>query len=325
MGSPAGPRAGARAGGLDLHERDEAVDLGLGRDELCQHAAEAERVLAERGAHPVLAGGRGVAFVEDEVDDLEDGGEARGELGPAGHFEGDARLGERALGADDALGDGRLRDEEGARDLGGGEAAEQAQRERDARLGREDRVAGGKHEAEEIVAHLLVDGAGRGPARRSCSASRARPSSSWWRSRTLPRRRTSMARRFAVAISQAPGLSGMPTSGQRSSAATSASWASSSARPTSRTIRARPAMSRGDSMRQRASMVRWMSPVTAPDQSIIPAARPRSGAASPPWPGARPSGPRGRARRTRRPGGSPAGPRRRRARASSRRWPLPST
>src|SRR3989441_3401933 len=63
-----------------------------------------------------------------------------------------------------------------------------------------------------------------------------------------------MARRLAVAMSHAPGLSGTPDCGHPSSAATSASWARSSARPTSPTIRARPAMSLADSIRQTASM-----------------------------------------------------------------------
>src|SRR6058998_1596372 len=56
-------------------------------------------------------------------------------------------------------------------------------------------------------------------------------------------------------MSQAPGLSGAPDSGHCSSAATSASWARSSAMPTSPTMRARPAMSLADSIRQTASMV----------------------------------------------------------------------
>src|SRR5579875_3090735 len=77
-----------------------------------------------------------------------------------------------------------------------------------------------------------------------------------------------MARCLAAVISHAPGLSGTPLSGQRSSAVTSASCASSSASPTSRTMRARPAMSRGDSIRHTASMVRWMSvAVMATDHS----------------------------------------------------------
>src|SRR5437867_5740462 len=60
-------------------------------------------------------------------------------------------------------------------------------------------------------------------------------------------------------MSHAPGLSGTPDSGHRSSAATSASCASSSARPTSRTIRARPAMSLADSILHTASMTRCVS------------------------------------------------------------------
>src|SRR5580658_9319451 len=63
-----------------------------------------------------------------------------------------------------------------------------------------------------------------------------------------------MARCLAAAISQAPGLSGTPDFGHCSSAATRASCARSSATPTSRTIRARPAISLGDSILQTASI-----------------------------------------------------------------------
>src|SRR5439155_11418234 len=65
----ADPRAQARR--LDLHQRDEAMDLRLPRSELGQDATETERVLAERGSHPVVTGGCRVALVENEVDDLE--------------------------------------------------------------------------------------------------------------------------------------------------------------------------------------------------------------------------------------------------------------
>src|ERR1700722_20525697 len=93
--------AGTGAGGLDLHEGDEAVDFWFGGCEFGQDAAEAEGVFAEGGAHEVVAGGGGVALVEDEVDDFEDGGEAGGELGAARDFEGDVGFGEGALGAHD--------------------------------------------------------------------------------------------------------------------------------------------------------------------------------------------------------------------------------
>ena len=128
------PRAQPRR--LDLHQRDQAVHLGLVGHQLGQDAAEPQRVLAQRRPHPVVAGGRRVALVEDEVDHLEHRREPPAELGAARDLERHVRLGQRPLGAHDALRDGRLRDEERARDLLGGQPAEQAQRERDARLGR---------------------------------------------------------------------------------------------------------------------------------------------------------------------------------------------
>src|SRR5688572_30810451 len=72
----------------------------------------------------------------------------------------------------------------------------------------------------------------------------------------------SMARRFAMVTSQAPGLSGTPVFGHCSSAATSASWANSSAWPTSPTMRATPPTTRAHSMRQTASTVRLGSVIT---------------------------------------------------------------
>src|SRR6266705_471003 len=91
------------------------------------------------------------------------------------------------------------------------------------------------------------------------SRSTSRPRSSYLRSSVLRRRTRSVARCFAVAISQAPGRSGTPDAGHCSSAATRASCASSSAVPISPTTRASPAMSRADSMRQIASIARCAS------------------------------------------------------------------
>ncbi len=76
-----------------------------------------------------------------------------------------------------------------------------------------------------------------------------------WRSRSI-------ARRWAVVISHAAGLSGTPCRGQCSSAATSASWASSSALSRSPSIRARRAIRRGDSMRHTVSSLRCISRVS---------------------------------------------------------------
>src|SRR6266436_7038431 len=104
----------------------------------------------------------------------------------------------------------------------------------------------------------------------SCCASSSRPNSWCLRSRSLLRRQWSIARCLAVAMSQAPGLSGMPDCGHCSSAATRASCASSSAMPTSRTMRVSPAMMRADSMRQTASMALWVAvEVTATHHTIF--------------------------------------------------------
>ncbi len=139
------------------------MHLRLLRHELCQDPAEAQGVLAQRRSHPVVAGGRRVALVEYEVDHLEHRGQTGGEVHSAGNLEGDARRRERALGPDDALRDGGFRDQEGPRDLVGREAAEQTERERGAGLGREHRMTGREHEAQEIVADVIVERGGQLP------------------------------------------------------------------------------------------------------------------------------------------------------------------
>src|SRR5512133_3754482 len=65
-------------------------------------------------------------------------------------------------------------------------------------------------------------------------------------------------------MSHAPGFSGMPPVGHRSSATTSASCARSSASATSRTRRTSPPMSRADSIRQTASIASRVAPAPPP-------------------------------------------------------------
>ncbi len=127
-------RGGAR--GLNLHQRDEPVHLGFGGQQLGENAAEPQRLLAQRRAHPVLAAGGGVALVEDQIDHLEHRGDACGSLLGARHLERHARFGERALGAHDPLRDRRFGHQKRARDLRGTEPAQHAQRQRGARFGR---------------------------------------------------------------------------------------------------------------------------------------------------------------------------------------------
>ena len=53
---------------------------------------------------------------------------------------------------------GRLRNQERPRDLLGGQAADEAERECHARLGREHRMAGREDQAQEIVADVVIEG-----------------------------------------------------------------------------------------------------------------------------------------------------------------------
>src|ERR1044072_8982233 len=106
------------------------------------------------------------------------------------------------------------------------------------------------------------------------TSSRARPTSASLRAYVSLRRMRSIARCLAVAMSQAPGLSGTPDSGHCSSAAIRASCASSSAMPTSRTMRVTPAMMRADSLLKTASTVSVaFAAVTATHQSSRPVVR----------------------------------------------------
>ena len=132
------------------------MHFGLVRRQAGEHAAQPLRVFAERRAHPVVAGGRRVALVENQVDDFEHRGEPHVELGPARHFVGDLLVGQRALGADDALLDGGLGGQKRARDLFGREAGQQLQRQRHARLGRQHRVARREDQPQQVIAHIVI-------------------------------------------------------------------------------------------------------------------------------------------------------------------------
>src|SRR6266849_554932 len=136
-----------------------------------------------------------------------------------------------------------------------------------------------RSKASPMASSIAAAGCG---AAGSCRTSISRPSSVCVGSSRLPRRSRSTAWFLAAVMSQAPGLSGTPVSGHFSSAVTSASCASSSARPTSPTIRASRAMSLADSIRQTA----WIAPcvsdeIMGADQNHLVPARKIDGRAGP--------------------------------------------
>ena len=68
----------------------------------------------------------------------------------------DAGVTDLVLGPDQALGHRRLGDQERPRDLGGGQAGQGAQGERDPRLQRQRRMAAGEHQPQPVVADPAV-------------------------------------------------------------------------------------------------------------------------------------------------------------------------
>ena len=92
-----------RPGGLQLHQRDQAVDLGRRRVDLGQNPAQAQRVLAQRWTHPIPSGGRRVAFIEDEIDYFQYRRQPRCAFRGPRNFKGHAGFAQCPLGAYDAL------------------------------------------------------------------------------------------------------------------------------------------------------------------------------------------------------------------------------
>ena len=267
-------RGGARL--LQLHERDEAVRLGLARRQLDEHPPEPQRVLAEPRPHDVVARGGGIALVEDEVDDAEDGRQPRGQAIPPRDLEGDTSLGQGPLGAHDPLRDRGLGHEESAGDLLGRQAAEQAQREGDPALEGQDRVARDQDEPQHVVAHVVVD-LGRDV--------RNDPLPLGLEGRELlvlsgdDRAVPHGVDRAVARRGLQPGARAvrMPACGHCSSAATRASCASSSATPTSRTIRTSPATTRADSRRKTSRMAACVVALTHASRARRAAAANRTG------------------------------------------------
>ncbi len=125
-------------------------------EELPEHAAQAQRLFRECRPHPFITRGRGVAFVENQVDHHEHGLDPATQLVPTRRLKGNVRLGERLLGAGDPLAQRLFRDEKRTRDLRRGEAADQAQRERDASFHRKHGMARGEDETQHVIIDHLI-------------------------------------------------------------------------------------------------------------------------------------------------------------------------
>src|SRR5262249_44119394 len=94
---------------------------------------------------------RGIALVEDEIDDLQYDAEPIGSFRRRRHLEPDARALDALLGAADALGHRGFRNKEGIRYCRRGQAADRAKREGQLRGHAERWMAAEEHECEGVV------------------------------------------------------------------------------------------------------------------------------------------------------------------------------
>src|SRR5512143_1265591 len=151
-------RKPGRAAGLDeQHQRQESGDLTVLRQEDTDEATKADRFGGQLPTYGLGVGaGRQVALIEDEEEDGKDARDASRKLLRGRHPIRDARRSDLVLRARDPLPHGDLLHQEGAGDLGHGQAADHSQRERDAVLHRERRVTAGEDQPKPLVVDVVA-------------------------------------------------------------------------------------------------------------------------------------------------------------------------
>ncbi len=126
-------------------------DLGLVGHERGELAGQPDRLVGERAV-----GGRRVPGREREIEHGEHAGEALLQLRALRNAIRDARIGDLALGPNDALGDRALGHEEGSCDLRRGQPAHRPQGQGEPRLRRQGRVTAREDEPKAIVGDLIA-------------------------------------------------------------------------------------------------------------------------------------------------------------------------
>ena len=103
---------------FEEHQRQQPDRLGLVGHQVDQQPAETDSLLGQLLADQPFTRASGVALVEDQVDDGENGREAVRQVGLFGDPVGDTGVSDLALGPHQSLGHRRLGDQERVRDLG---------------------------------------------------------------------------------------------------------------------------------------------------------------------------------------------------------------
>ena len=144
-------RGPARVG--EQHQPEQSQHLGLVRHQFGKQPPQPDRLGTQVVADERRPRACRIALIENEIEDGEHGAEPAGKVGLGRDPVRDSRVADLALGPDQPLRHGRLRDEEGMRDLRRGEPAQQPQGQRDLGGLRERRVTAGEYQAQPVVAH----------------------------------------------------------------------------------------------------------------------------------------------------------------------------
>jgi hypothetical protein len=144
-------RARLPAGVGQQHQREQPGHLAVVRQLRVHHPGEPDRLAGEVGAVELAAGRGGVPLIEDQVEHVQDDLQPLLALDVVGQAERAARGPDALLGAADPGRHGGLGDQERAGDLGRGQAADRAQRERGRRRRGQRRMAAQEEQHERVV------------------------------------------------------------------------------------------------------------------------------------------------------------------------------
>ena len=244
---PSAPRGGV----VQEHQREQAERLGLVGHQHGEQLREADRLVAERGAHGLRAARRRVALVEDEVEDGEHRAEPVGEQVVGRDAEGDAAVSAFRFARTSrcAIVGSGTRNACAICAVVSPATSRSVSATRDSAA---SAVAAGEDEREAVVgdrAHVVLLGRQR---LEPCEQLRLA-------GERLLAAEPVDARLRAVVMTHAPGLRGVPSRGQRSSAVANASCTASSARSRSPRTRVRTATARPHSSRNACDRLRQCS------------------------------------------------------------------
>ena len=151
-----GVHPGQPPGVLEQHQRQQAAGFAFPGHQLGQRPGQPDRLPAQVLPDQVLPGAGRVPLVEQQIQHSQHASGALRQQVRRRHLVRDARIADLVLGPDQPLGHGRLRDQERAGDLRGGQPGQCAQGQRHPGVQRERRMAAGEDQPQPVVGELAA-------------------------------------------------------------------------------------------------------------------------------------------------------------------------